>query len=259
MQNSRDGLAALKARIGVLEGKGPAGAALFALGHDVLDARLGGGIARGRLHELFAADPIDQPCVTGFALMLSMRLGDGPLLWLRQDGGVRQGGGLHAPGLVELGCDPARIIEVQVPDETALLQAAGDAVRCQQLAAVLVEPWKAARAFDLTASRRLSVAAEKTGVTLFLLRSAADPAPSAAHTRWQVRAVPSTALAAGAPGPGAIEIRLIRHRGGLAEFRQRLEWDRDQSVFRDASLPCAVVSGAAGGPAAAGAARRRAG
>ncbi len=206
---------------------------------------------RGRLHELFADGPADQSSVAGFAVMLALRLGGGPLLWLRQDGGVRHSGGLHAPGLAELGCDPSRIIEVQVPDETALLQAAGDAVRCQPLAAILIEPWKAARAFDLTASRRLSIVAERTGVTLFLLRNAGDPAPSAAHTRWRVRAIPSTGLAADAPGHAAIEISLNRHRGGLASFRQHLEWDRDQSAFRDPPLSGAVVPHPAGGPYAA--------
>lgn len=263
MHDSAHRLAALKARIGAIEGVRPSGnAALFALGHDRLDARLGGGIARGRLHELFAADPIDQPSVTGFALMLAMRLGAGPLLWLRQDGGVCGGGALYAPGLVALGCDPSRIIEVQAPDELALLRAAGDAVRCQQLAAVLIEPWKAARAFDLTASRRLSIAAEKTGVTVLMLRSAADPRPSAAHTRWRIRAIPSQALEAGAPGLTTIEISLIRHRGGIAAFHQRLEWNRDQFIFHEPPLSGLVVPVSAGGSFVADdadPARRRAG
>ncbi len=263
MHDSAHKLAALRARIGAIEGVRPlSNAALFALGHERLDARLGGGIARGRLHELFAADPGDQPSVTGFALMLAMRLGGGPLLWLRQDGGVRGGGGLYAPGLVALGCDPSRIIEVQAPDEMALLRAAGDAVRCQQLAAVLIEPWQAGRAFDLTASRRLSIAAEKTGVTVLMLRGAVDPGPSAAHTRWRIRAIPSQALEAGAPGFATIEIALIRHRGGIAAFHQRLEWDRDQIIFREPPLSGAVVPVPAGGSFAAGNAntvRRRAG
>lgn len=242
MYESAYKLAALRARIGAIEGAGPSGeAVLFALGHDRLDSRLGGGLARGRLHEFIATDPNDQPSVTGFALMLAMRLGDGPLLWLRQDGGVCGAGRLYAPGLVELGCDPSRIIEVQVPDEIALLRAAGDAVRCQQLTAVLIEPWQAARAFDLTASRRLSIAAEKTGVTVLLLRGVANPSPSAAHTRWRIRALPSQALEAGAPGFATIEAALIRHRGGIATFHQRLEWDRDQSIFHEPPLSGAVV------------------
>ncbi|HWJ70534.1 MAG TPA: hypothetical protein VNS79_10860 [Sphingobium sp.] len=260
MHDSTYKLATLRARIGAIEGGKPSGsAALFALGHDRLDARLGGGIARGRLHELFAADPVDQSSVTGFALMLAMRLGSDPFVWLRQDGGVRSSGELYAPGLIDLGCDPARIIEVQVPDETALLRAAGDAVRCQQLAAVLIEPWKGARAFDLTASRRLSIAAEKSGVTVLALRSAADPGPSAAYTRWRVRAIPSQVLEAGAPGLATIEITLLRHRGGIAAFHQRLEWDRDQAIFHEPPLSGAVVPVPAGGSFAAGPARRRAG
>jgi len=260
MHDSANKLAVLRARIGAIEGvMSLSEAALFALGHARLDTRLGGGLARGRLHELFAAGPGDQPSVTGFALMLAMRLGDGPLLWLRQDSGVRGGGGLYAPGLIALGCDPARIIEVRTPDEVTLLRAAGDAVRCQQLAAVLVEPWGAARAFDLTASRRLSIAAEKTGVTVLMLRNDADPGPSAAQTRWRIRAIPSRALEAEAPGVATIEIALIRHRGGIAAFHQRLEWDRDQYIFREPPLSGAVVPVPASGSFAADPARRRAG
>ena len=242
IRESAHKLAALKARIGAIEGAMPSGdAALFALGHAMLDARLGGGLARGRLHELFAADPIDQPSMTGFALMLAMRLGSGPLLWLRQCDAARGFGELYGPGLIDLGLDPARIIEVQAPDEIALLRAAGDAVRCQQLTAVLIEPWKKPHAFDLTASRRLSISAEKTGVTVLVLRSTADPSPSAAYTRWQIRSIPSQALEANAPGPPAIEIALLRHRGGIAAFHQCLEWDRDQSAFHEPALSGGLV------------------
>lgn len=253
MSDSAEMLAVLKARIATIAGERPSGdAALFTLGHAALDARLGGGMARGRLHELFAMDRVYQPCVTGFALMLVMRMGDGPVLWLRQDDSVHGSGRLNPPGLVDLGFDPTRIIEVQAPDEKALLRAAGDAARCPQLVAVLIEPWKAARVFTLTASRRLSIAAEKSGVTLFLLRNGADPSPSSAHSRWRVRAIPSSPLIADAPGHSTMEITLIRHRGGLAPFCQRLEWDRDQSIFRPAPLSGDLVSFPAGGAVEAG-------
>ncbi|MCE7798683.1 hypothetical protein LWE61_19310 [Sphingobium sufflavum] len=155
---------------------------------------------------------------------------------------MRGNGGVYPPGLADLGFDPARIIEVQAPDETALLRAAGDAARCQQLAAIFIEPWQRARAFDLTASRRLSIAAEKSGVTIFLLRSDACPSPSSAYSRWRVRALPASPFATDAPGHGAMEIALIRHRGGVAPFHHCLEWDRDQSSFRSPPLSGDLVS-----------------
>ena len=67
---------------------------------------------------------------------------------------------------------------------------------------------------DLTASRRLALAAEQSGVTLLMLRLEAEPVPSAADTRWAVSAAPSQALEANAPGPPQLEIELLRRRVG---------------------------------------------
>lgn len=247
-------MAALRARIGAIEGPRPVESALFPLGAGVLDAQLGGGLPRGRLHELFAAESDDRAALAGMALMLAMRAGagGGPLLWLRQDGGVRAAGSLYGPGLADLGFDPGRLIEVVAPDEAALLRAAGDAVRCPQVAVLLIEPWKAARGLDLTASRRLAVAAEKSGVTVLLLRTEAEPGPSAAYSRWRVRGLASAALETGAPGHPVIGIELLRHRGGLEGLGAGLEWDRDEYGFRDAPLSGAVLPLSAGGPPGAG-------
>ncbi|MHA3794936.1 hypothetical protein [Sphingomonas sp. YL-JM2C] len=259
MRESPSILAALRARVGAIEGPRPAAGALFALGAAELDAQLGGGLPKGRLHELFAAEADDRAALAGAALMLAMRAagaegetGSAPLLWLRQEGAVKAAGTLYGPGLADLGFDPARLIEVVAPDEPALLRAAGDAVRCPQVGALLIEPWKAARGLDLTASRRLAVAAEKSGVTVLLLRAEAEPGPSAAYSRWRVRSRASAALEAGAPGRPAIGIELLRHRGGLDGLSAWLEWNRDEHSFEQAPLSGAVLPLPAGRPAGAG-------
>jgi protein ImuA len=205
-----------------------------AFGVPSLDEPLGGGIARAALHEVYASGAADLPAATGFAAALALRAaGSRPVLWVRQDFLDAETGRLHPPGLAELGLDPSQILLVRVRDGEGVLRAGAEAARCAALGATLIEPWGAPRQFDLTASRRLTLAAEASGVLTLLLRVAAEPEPSAASTRWQVRALPSRAREAEAPGDPAFGLRLLRHRGGLGEREWRVEWNRDERCFRD--------------------------
>lgn len=245
-----DALSALRGKIARIERRRPeTPPALAPLGVEALDARLGGGLARGRLHELFAAEPADTGSAAGFAAMLALITApEGqPLVWLRQEDAERRGGRLHPPGLAEIGLDPARLLLVLLPDPVALLRAAADVVRCRPVGAAVIELWRQPRALDLTASRRLAVAAEDSGVTTLMLRTEAEPMPSAAHSRWSIAAAPSVALEAEAPGHPALDVELLRQRGRPAGARFRLEWDRERGHFREPALSGAVVSAARGG------------
>lgn len=212
-------------------------------GHEALDAALGGGLLKGRVHELFAADLDDGASATGFAAMLALRTvgRHAPLFWLRTDRAERHGGQLQGAGLVELGGDPDSLILGQAPDVKALLKAAVEAARCPGLKALVVECWGKSPELDLTASRRLTLATEQSGVTLFLIRMEAEPAASAADTRWAIRSAPSPALEANAPGSSTFEIELLRRRAGPSGMRWRLEWDRDRRSFIDPALSGTVV------------------
>jgi protein ImuA len=225
---------------GIAPKRGEDGARLTT-GHEALDRVL----VRGRLHEIFAPDAGDAASAAGFAAMLALRLQgetpDAPLLWLRAGNAARQGGGLYAPGLIELGGDPARLLLAEAPDVLTLLRCANDAARCAGLAGVVIESWGRMPAFDLTASRRLALAARDSGVTLLMLRLGAEPMPSAAETRWSIAAATSAGLEANAPGPPAFEIELLRWRSGPAGLRRRVEWNRDERIFREPALPRAVV------------------
>ncbi len=217
-----------------------------ATGSANIDARLGGGLVRAALHEVFAGDK-DSGAAAGFALLLAWRgCGGKPVVWVREDRGERNHGRLYAPGLVELGGDPAGVILVTGPDALAVLRAGADIVGCGAVGAVVIEPWGKAPALDLTASRRLALAAARSGVLTLVLRTGAEPAPSAAMTRWSVSAAPSEMLAASAPGKPAFDISLLRHRSGIAGFEARVEWDRDQRSFRDAPLSRRVPATAPG-------------
>ena len=283
----------LPAFAGLAPPPSPAADPRLTLGLDAVDARLGGGLAIAALHELYAQGEGDAASVTAFALLLALRCGrPGPVLWLREDRAARHDRP-YGLGLADLGLDPARLVLVQAPDTLALLRAGAEAVGCAALAAVLLEPFGKAAAFDLTASRRLMLASARSGVLTLALRNG-DPVPSAAQSRWQVGAAasltpgaaapfstlgaaapfstpgaaapfstlgasaPFSTLGASAPGAPVFAVTLLRHRSGIGGFATRLEWDRDSASFiapRSGPAPAAVPLRAA---AAAEPGRRRA-
>ncbi|MCW1383907.1 hypothetical protein OLX02_13875 [Novosphingobium sp. KCTC 2891] len=232
----------------------PVAASRRAFGIASLDAALGGGLARGRIHEIYAAEAEDVAAPAGFALATATGMTDPgrTVLWLRMQRAARLGGAIQAAGWAELGGAPGHGLVGMVPDAMALLRAAVDSLRCATLGAVIVESWGTMRELDLTASRRLALAAEKSGVPLFLLRMDAAPVPSAAQTRWQVTAAPSLALPGNAPGGSAFDVTLLRQRSGPCGLGWRLEWDRDRRIFREAALSGAMVPVPSRRPAAAG-------
>lgn len=253
MPDSSASLARLKRRLERLERpRRHGGWPLFAFGCDAVDARLGGGLARGALHELCAVDAGDHAAASGFALMLATRASEArPVLWVREDRGQRQHGRLYAPGMVELGIDPSRLVLVMAPDTMSALRVGADILGCMGLGAVVIEPWGEAKALDLTASRRLVLAAEKSGVAAFILRDRIMPLASAAATRWAVAPAASLALPGKAPGQVALSVELVRHRGGVPPFGLIMEWDRDEHVFREPALSRALLPAAQRRPLAA--------
>ena len=241
----------LRPRVARIEGaRVSGGPARFATGHEAIDAWLGGGLARGRLHEVMVDDSEDAGSLSGFAAMLALRIDAGkPSLWLRTEAAERRAGKLYASGLNEIGLHGGDLILGLLGDDAALLKAANDAARCAGLGALVVESWGEPKPLDLTATRRLMLAAEASGVTVLLLRGETRESPSAADTRWRVSAAPSIALAADAPGPPALDLELLRRRAGPAGRRWRVEWNRDRRTFQPSdsqALSGAVLPLAAG-------------
>ncbi|HWK42495.1 MAG TPA: hypothetical protein VNR60_11245 [Croceibacterium sp.] len=167
------------------------------------------------------------------------------MFWLREEGAERQAS-LYPPGLAEIGIDPRGMVLVALPDPVTLLRAAVDVVRCSSVGVAVIELWRSPRALDLTASRRLALAAEASGVTILLLRLEAEPSPSAAQTRWSVHTAPSTALDAEAPGRPSFMVELLRQRGRPDGGTWYLEWDRDRNRFSDTTLSGTMVSASLG-------------
>jgi protein ImuA len=215
-----------------------------------LDDALNGGLRADGLHEFHAAQAMDGAATVSFALLVARlrhELDGRPLIWARQDAAI---GRPYGPGLVELGIDPDAVTLLLLEDSKALLRAGLDCVRDGAAAAVLLELHGKQSLLDLTATRRLALAGAASETMVLLARSAAPPAPSAAHTRWQVAAAPSQPLPADAPGFPAFALTLLRHRGGREGVEITLEWNRDTIAFREQSpLPGALPALAAGGTA----------
>jgi protein ImuA len=235
-----------------------------ALGHALADHVLGGGLKRGALHEMRHDEPGDAPAATGFALACVARLGDGgsrPWMWVRQDLAGRETGEPYGPGLAALGLDPSRLVILAAADARDVLRAAEEGVRCAALAAVLVEPWGDPRALDLTALRRLALAAEESGVPVLLLRNGAHGGPAGAVTRWRIAAAPSLPLASLGRLPGlghpafAATLERNRQQGGLGEGGSWImEWSPDEHAFAPprpgyGSAHAAALPAAGPGPA----------
>ncbi|WP_434615326.1 ImuA family protein [Azospirillum sp. B2RO_4] len=231
-------LADLRARIRRIEGAGGEGGRILPFGIDAVDGHLpDGGLPLGCLHAVAAQDP---GAGTGFAAALLARLATPrtPALW------ILRGRDLYAPGLAAFGLTPDRLVAVRAVRPVDALWAMEEALRCSALSAVLGE----LEGLDLTASRRLQLAAESSGVTGFLLDVSAGASSgrgrlaegrrteglSAAVTRWRLTAAPSLdgeedaapRPAGGPPGLGEPRwsVALERCRGGRPGH-WTLAWD----------------------------------
>jgi protein ImuA len=182
------------------------------------------------VHEVYAASREDKAVMTGFGVMLALMLsGDTPCFFVRQS--CDEATALYPMGLAELGLDPSRCFTVHAPDVLAALRASADIARSSAAGAVLIEVSGNPRLLDLTASRRLALAAEKSGTTVLLLRLGAREAPSAAYSRWQVKPALSTSLLAEAPGSAAFNVMLLRHRRVQSGPAAQLIWNVEERRF----------------------------
>lgn len=201
-----------------------------------------GGLALGRVHELVgeARSEVRDAAVFGFACALLTRIGmgQGTILWCARSANVL-GGAPSARGLATLGLDPARVIFVDAREEADRLWAMEEGLSAPGLAAVVGE-FDPARRGDAAASRRLQLAAEKSGVTGLILRprltterGTGDRVPVAVETRWRVIAAPSPY------GPHDTrpvwDVSLERARRGQPG-RWRLAWEARTGVLEEAGV-----------------------
>lgn len=190
-------------------------------------------LEQGRLHEIHSQAE-DRAAALAFALAMGGFADQGAIFALRVPRRSRLPMTLSGEGLALLGLAPQRLTIIEAGSEIDMLRAGLEAARCAGVAAVLMESEGRFADYDLTASRRLVLAAEASRACVMLVRSDAEPRSSAAQTRWSIASAPSEPLEADAPGGPAIEAELLRNRGGPAGGRWRLIWDMEHGGFRNA-------------------------
>jgi protein ImuA len=191
------------------------------------------------LSELFATHPRDDGAI-GF-LLAQVERGK-PLLWVQERMAILEAGRIYPPGLPF-----PDIIHVEARDAQSALWAMEEGLRCAALGAVIGELWGDPRALDFTATRRLAVAAERSGVAAWLVRFGATPNLSGARMRWRIMSAPSlaNALDPRAPGTAVWDAELFRARGfapgrwtvahdGQADRFHLVAPPRDRAVEEDA-------------------------
>ena len=221
-------------------------------GIEQIDSRLAdGGLGTAALHEIAASAPTlaEDAATTLFLAGIAARYArkGSSALWAvtRFD--------LYAPGLEQVGLGPDRVLFVEAREDKDVLAVMEDALRHGALAAVIGEVRRA----DMTATRRLQLAAAEGGTPAFLMRrwrkAGACPLaePSAATTRWRIGCAPAAPL--GIPGVGRQRwtIELVRQRNG-APFSLILEGcDAQGRLALPAAAPNrAIASGGAAARAA---------
>jgi len=177
-----------------------------------------GGLPQGALHECAGGDlgAVHGAAAALFVAGVLARL-NGQVLWCLR---ARD---LFAPALAGAGLNPDRVIYAEASDDKMILLSMEEGLRHRGLAGVVGEVAR----LPMTASRRLQLAAENSGVTAFVIRrwriateAAQFNQPSAAATRWRITAAPSAPLPVPGIGRPRWKLELLRCRGG-----DSAEWD----------------------------------
>ncbi|ESQ78669.1 ImuA family protein [Asticcacaulis sp. YBE204] len=237
---TRSTLADLRARIRRLETVDGRERTYLPFGVREVDQRLpGGGLALGSLHEVAGggSGAIDGAAAAAFCAGIAGRTG-GQVLWCltRSD--------LFPPGVAQAGLPPDRLMRVTADDEKSVLLAFEEGLRHGSLSAVVAEVGR----LDMTASRRLQLAAESTGTLALALRrwrretEAGDfGQPTAARTKWRVSEVLPEKLSVAGVARARWAVELLRVQGAeCADFV--LEACDEQGLV---SLPAVLGDGAA--------------
>jgi protein ImuA len=229
------------------------GAKPLALSCGGIDTVLGGGLSAGALHEVAPAAPLHVSAAAGFVLALAARAGARKrTLWIGSGYVDGEAGGLYGHGLTAFGLPLDRVLMLRVAQARDAFWAMEEALRCRALDCVIAELPNDRPAADLTATRRLTLAAREGGGFGFLLRHRASALTSAAETRWEVAGAASRPDRFGGLGRPAFSLSLTKNRRGPLG-RWTVAWNHHDRSF--SALSVGVAAPAADRPALAPLAR----
>lgn len=200
----------------------------------------------GALGEITPVAGRDAPAAAAFALALALRgrhaHGGGALVWIVEDMNAREFGLPYARGLVAAGVDLAHFVLIRTRRPRETLWAMEEALKSHARPTVVAESHLSPALYSLSASRRLRLAANRSGsLGLLLVQSRATGGASAADWRIEIaasadptpRRAPLPALA-----PDAFfrwRLRILKARlGGSAMAADPAQW-RDL-VFNPAEM-----------------------
>jgi protein ImuA len=191
----------------------------------------------GLMQEIFADETRDGGGSLAFALAQAQAL-LGPrrpvIFYLQMANDAQSLGVPYGPGLSWFGLDPTSLVIVRTADMTEFLWAAEEITACRAVAAIVADIRGSPKLLNFTASRRLSMRASSSRVSLFMLRYGTRHESSASHLRWRLTPQRSGRNPYDDRALGAARWRLRLEQGRIAGQRSEwlLEWGKNGlSVF----------------------------
>lgn len=165
------------------------------------------------LTDLLPARPFDA-AATGFALASVPQGREGPVLWVQDRASRQENGQLYTPSLKAFGVTQP-VLQIMVNHPRDVLWAMEEGAACSALSAVVGEIYGAPKVLSFTATKRLALRSEASGVPVFMIRAGDPGTLSAARARWRVGSLPSEVNADNRQAPGAArwDADLFRARG----------------------------------------------
>ena len=177
------------------------------------------GLSRSGLHDISPHAYGDIPAAMRLTLAMAIqRLNDPferrPLLWCRLVREVREYGNLYGHGIAAMGLPRHRFVTVTLKRPVEALWVAEEALKSGAVSVVIADV--DTKHTSLTATRRLSLAAQTGKAAGLMIFTTPQSVATASHSRWIASASRSQPppYDLNAPGRSSWNLELVRARGG---------------------------------------------